>query len=70
MSDSVEPVSVLPARFTLVLHEGREKAFFSFFCRENDLSSKEQHQYLLYDILRFLRTNKNNIEQHSQFNYS
>lgn len=28
MSDSVEPVSVLPARFTLVLHEGREKAFF------------------------------------------
>lgn len=31
MSDSVEPVSVLPARFTLVLHEGREKFFFHSF---------------------------------------
>lgn len=37
------------------------KVFFSFFCRENNLSSIEQHQYLLYDILWFLRTNKNNI---------
>lgn len=37
MSDSVEPVSVLPAHFTLVLHEGREKFFFILLQRERSV---------------------------------